>query len=82
MQYDESRIDESILALLGAFKFDNGRVWKRFDFDAMDRLYAKGLITNPRGRQESVHLTPEGLALAKRLAAECFGTGGSATSAC
>ena len=81
MQYEESRIDELVLALLGAFEFDNGRMWKRFDFDAMDRLHAKGLITNPRGRQESVHLTPEGLALAKRLAAERFGTGGSAANA-
>ena len=72
MRYDESRIDEAVLAILGAFEFDNGRVWKRIDFDAMDRLHAKGFITDPRGKHESVYLTREGLDLAKRLAAERF----------
>ena len=72
MRYDESRIDEAVSALLGAFEFDNGRVWKRIDFEAMDRLHAKGFITDPRSKQESVYLTSEGLDLANRLAAERF----------
>ena len=39
----------------------------------MDSLAAQGFISNPRGRAESVQLTPEGLARAKELAAKLFG---------
>lgn len=70
MEYSEEKIDELILALLGALEFENGRAWKRLDFAAMDRLHAKGLISNPVGRQESIHLTEEGLKKAKELAAK------------
>jgi hypothetical protein len=73
MQYDEAKVEDAALALLGAFEFENGRVWKRFDFDVMDALHQKGYISDPRGRQESVRLTEQGLRLAKRLAAERFG---------
>lgn len=45
-----------MLALPGAFEFENGRVWKRIDFAAMDRLHEDGYITNPHREQESVHL--------------------------
>ena len=72
MTYDESKIDEVVLALLGAFEFENGRIWKRIDFAVMDRLHEKGYISNPRGKQESAHLTEEGRALAKGLAAQYF----------
>ncbi len=74
MKYNESKIDEAALALLGAFEFENGRAWKRIDFSVMDRLHAKGYISDPHGKQESVHLTDEGLALAKTLAARHFAT--------
>lgn len=73
MDYDNKKIDEAVLALLGAFEFERGRVWKRIDFAAMDRLYEKGYITNPQGKQESVYLTESGLALAKELAMKHFG---------
>lgn len=64
------------MALLGAFEF-HGRVWKRYDFDVMDSLHEKGYITNPAGRQESVHLTEEeDVHLAKRLTADLFGLPG------
>ena len=72
MNYNQSRIDEMVLALLGASAFENGRVWKRIDFAVMDRLYEKGYITNPHGKQESVRLTEGGLPLAKQLAAKYF----------
>ena len=62
MTYDKSKIDEVALALLGALEFKNGRVWKRIDFAVMDRLHEKGYISNPHGKQESVHLTEKGLA--------------------
>lgn len=72
MVYDDSKIDEVVLALLGATEFENGKVWKRIDFAVMDRLHEQGYITSPHGKQESVHLTEKGLALAKALAARYF----------
>lgn len=63
---------DTVLALLGVFEFDNGRVWKRLDFSVMESLAEQGLISDPRGRAESVHLTPEGLAKAKALAQQLF----------
>jgi hypothetical protein len=75
VQYDEAKIEEVVLALLGVFEFEfeKGRVWKRFDFDVMDALHAKGYITEPRGRQESTHLTEEGMVASKLLAERLFG---------
>lgn len=78
MEYDKAKIEEALLALLGVFEFENGRVWKRYDFATMDALHAKGLISEPRGRQESVDLTDEGMRLAKELAVKHFGTEGTA----
>jgi len=72
MEYDMDKIDEAILALLGALEFDNGRVWKRLNFDAMDRLHANGLISDPKGRAESVYLTETGMRQAKALASKYF----------
>jgi hypothetical protein len=78
MKYDMVKVEEALLALLGVFEFENGRVWKRYDFAVMDGLHDKGLITEPHGRQESVYLTDEGLRRAKELAAKHFGTNGAA----
>jgi hypothetical protein len=33
MQHDVAKIEDTVLALLGAFGFDNGRVRMRSDFD-------------------------------------------------
>jgi len=41
----------------------------------MERLYAAGYITNPRGKHESVYLSDAGLALAKELAKKHLGAG-------
>ena len=73
MEYDERRIEEVVLALLGVFEFDKGRVWKGYDFGVMGALHAKGYITDPRGAAKSVYLTDEGLLRAKQLAAVHFG---------
>lgn len=73
MRYDDGKIETAVLALLGALEFENGRVWKRYDFDVMGSLHEKGYITNLHGRQESVQLTEQGLQLAKQLADEWFG---------
>ena len=73
MKYDMTKVEEMLLALLGVFEFESGRVWKRYDFSIMDALHEKELITQPWGKRESVHLTDEGLRRAKELAARHFG---------
>lgn len=70
---DDQKIEETVLALLGVFEFDNGRAWKRYDFDVMQALADKGLISDPRGRAQSVYPTPDGLQRAKALAQQWFG---------
>jgi hypothetical protein len=70
--YDESKIEDAVLALFGAFEFEGGRVWKKFDFDVMNSLYSKGYITSPIGRTHSVNLTAEGLTKAKSCADRLF----------
>jgi hypothetical protein len=75
MDYDQRKIEEVVMALLGALEFENGRVWKRYNFAVMDALHEKGLITDPKGRHESVYLTDEGKVLAKQLAAKYFADG-------
>ena len=71
--YDASKIEDTVLALLGAFEFGNGRVWKRYDFDVMESLHSQGLISEPNGRGESVYLTETGISRAKELADRLFG---------
>jgi mRNA-degrading endonuclease toxin of MazEF toxin-antitoxin module len=75
--YREEEIDESVLALLylNTFK-DHGvtRAWKSFDWDAMDRLYEKGLISDPKSKAKSVVLTDEGLIAAEEAFRKLFAT--------
>ena len=71
--YDASKIEDTVLALLGAFEFGNGRAWKRYDFDVMESLHSQGLISEPHGRAESVYLTETGILRAKELADRLFG---------
>ena len=79
MKLDTNRIDDAVLALLLLGLHDGDRAWKSFDWDAMNRLHAKGLISNPVGRAKSVAFTAEGQARAEALLRTLFGeTGGSA----
>jgi len=75
MQLDDSRIDEAVLALLASFSFDDGRTWKGFDFEVMNRLHAQGFIANPIGKAKSVYLTADGLQRGRQLAQRLFGAG-------
>lgn len=61
------RIDEAILALLVLGLHDGRRVWKTFDWSALDRLHARGLVSNPASRAKSLVLTEAGLNEAMRL---------------
>lgn len=64
---DTDKIDDAVLALLSLTLHDGFRAWKGFDWDAMDRLYEKGLIDNPRSKTKSVILTEEGLTRSQEL---------------
>jgi hypothetical protein len=55
------------LALLLIGLHDGCRVWKGFDWDAMNRPHEKGFISDPVGKTKSVALTDEGLREAERL---------------
>jgi len=68
------RIDDSVLALQLLGRHDGQRVWKSFDWAAMERLHEKGLISDPVGRAKSVVLTDEGLEKADRLFRDLFET--------
>ena len=72
MDIDNDRIDDCVLALLLLGRHDGQRVGKTFDWDAMDRLHKKGLISDPVGRAKSVVLSDEGLEKAERLFRELF----------
>ena len=60
------------LALLYLGLHDRYRAWKGFDWDAMERLHEKGLISDPVGKAKSVVFTEEGLREAERLFRELF----------
>jgi tetratricopeptide (TPR) repeat protein len=66
-ELDLDRIDDAVLALLLLGRHDGDRVWKTFDWDAMDRLHAKGLISKPASKAKSVVLTEAGEKEAERL---------------
>jgi hypothetical protein len=75
MEIDEKKIDEVVLALLYLnFHSDDDavRAWKSFDWNAMDRLYQKGFISDPKSKAKSVLVTEEGQKVAKELFEEFF----------
>ncbi|MEG3152856.1 DUF6429 family protein [Sphingomonas sp. ZT3P38] len=73
MPIDYDKIDEATLALLYLGLHDGWRAWKGFDWDATDRLHAKGLLADPRNKAKSVVFTEEGLVAAKAAFARLFG---------
>lgn len=71
-QAELDRIDEAVLALLLLGLHDGNRVWKSYDWSALDRLHDKGLISEPAGRAKSVALSPEGLRAAREAFEKLF----------
>lgn len=67
MAIDEGKIDEAVLALLYLTLDRDGRAWKGFDFEALNRLHERGFIEDPVNKNKSVVLTREGIAESKRL---------------
>jgi hypothetical protein len=75
MHLDESKIDQAVLGLLYLTSFEEhgvARAWKGHDWDALGRLFAQGLIDDPRNRNKSVAFTPDGFARAKAACANLF----------
>ena len=72
MKIDNDRIDDAVLALLQLVLHEDVRAWKGFDWDTLDRLHAKGLISDPRTKSKSILLTDEGLQKSERLFNELF----------
>lgn len=67
----------SSTARFGASKeeFGGARAWKSYDWGIMDRLHAKGFISDPKSKAKSVVLTPEGLERSRALCEKYFGKG-------
>ena len=74
MTIDKDKIDDAVLALLYLGLHDRYRAWKGFDWDAMNRLYEKGLISDPVGKAKSVVFTDEGLRHSEELFRKMFTT--------
>jgi hypothetical protein len=76
MDYDHDKVDEMVLALLYLTLHEEdeygARAWKSHDWDAMDRLYAKGYIEDPKSKAKSVSLNPEGVKRARELFEQHF----------
>ena len=76
MEYDRAKVDEMVLALLWltAFRDRFGeRAWKSHDWDALDRLHAKGYIPDPKTKAKSGELSEEGIERARTLFERHFG---------
>jgi len=76
MEYDEDKVDEMVLALLFLTTFEEtpsgARAWKGHDWNVLDRLHAKGYISDPRSKAKSVVVTEEGVKPSRALFAKYF----------
>lgn len=69
---DPDRIDEAVLALLLLGLHDGQRAWKGFDGEALNRLHAKGMISDPKSKAKFVSFSAEGLKEARKLYEKMF----------
>jgi len=72
MDIDKDKVDELTLALLYLVTWERqeglgARVWKGFDWETMNRLHEKGLISDPKSKAKSVVVSEEGYQKAKKL---------------
>ena len=70
MEYDKDNVDEMVLALLYLTTYEERfgvRAWKGQDWAAMDRLFEKGYIHDPRSKAKSVVLTEQGIKRSREL---------------
>ena len=79
MEYDKDKVDEATLALMWLVTYNEkhgSRAWKSFDWYTLDRLYEKGLISDPKSKAKSVVLSEEAVGLSEALFKKLFGTDG------
>lgn len=75
MTYDEEKVDEVVLALLYLTSFtEHGitRAWKGQDWDVLNRLHQKGLISDPKSKAKSVMLSEDAAKESARLFSKYF----------
>ena len=76
MEYDKEKVDEATLALMWLVTHNEkhgSRAWRSFDWDTLDRLHEKGLISDPKSKAKSVALSEEAVALSEALFNRLFG---------
>jgi len=72
MEYNKEKIDEYTLAVLYLVTWERkegygARVWKGFDWETMNRLHDKGLISDPKSKAKSVFMNEDGYKKAEEL---------------
>jgi hypothetical protein len=79
MKLNTDKIDDTVLALLHLTSFTEGkgefaftRAWKGHDWEALNRLHQKCLISDPKNKNKSVGLSKEGSAKAAALFQQLF----------
>jgi Domain of unknown function (DUF6429) len=79
MTPNQDKIDDAVLALLHLTRFSEGskefrvaRAWKGHDWEALNRLHAKGYISDPARKAKSVMLSEEGQRRAEELFQRLF----------
>ena len=80
MKPNTDKIDDAVLALLHLTSFTEGkgelaftRAWKGHDWVSMDRLHAKGYISDPKSKAKSVVVTATGVRRSRELFEKHFG---------
>ena len=78
MDYDKSKVDEAVLALLFLTSSNAGtvtRAWKGLSTEVLGRLWEKGYIRDPGTRSPTVEFTEEGATRSRELFFRWFGRG-------
>lgn len=78
MEYDKDKADELTLALMYIVmskERDGGRAWKGFDLQILTRLHRKGWIAEPKLREMTLTVTPEGVRKAEEMYRKYLGDG-------
>ena len=78
MEYDEDKVDDATLALMYLVAWRQKKnfpwsAWKSFDWETMNRLHEKGLISDPRNKNKSATMSDEAFEKSERLFNQLFG---------
>jgi hypothetical protein len=67
MAFNRERAGDLVLALMQLTLHDENRAWKSYDWDVMNDLCERGLISDPRSKAKSVVLTADGLERSREM---------------